>query len=132
MSVAKTLECSLIRKWTEYCFFFQTSPRVKNDEQIQRLSHLNNFCRGRQQSQDKAQLKELDFGNSFIYNDKKKFVYCHVPKVACTTWKKVVLYTLGIVKTHPVNTSLDIVSMPLVPWSYRCRVRGCSTVDTIS
>ena len=94
MSVAKTLECSLIRKWTEYCFFFQTSPRVKNDEQIQRLSHLNNFCRGRQQSQDKSQLKELDFGNSFIYNDKRnlfivmyqKWHVQHGRKLFCIHW----------------------------------------------
>ncbi len=91
--------------------FFQLSPIVANDDQIQRLSHLREFCRRREENEDKTLLEELKFGSRFIYNDKKKFVYCHVPKVACTTWKKVVLYTLGIVNTHPVNTSLDTVSI---------------------
>ena len=82
-------------------------------EQYQRLAHLNEFCH-RRQNQHSKRNKDLKFGESFIYNDKKKFVYCRVPKVACTTWKKDVLYTLDKVKTHPVNTSLNIVSERLV------------------
>ncbi|XP_066920587.1 carbohydrate sulfotransferase 14-like [Clytia hemisphaerica] len=85
----------------------------EDNEQQQRLSHLKDFCQRRQKNHNN---KTLKFGDSFIYNDKKKFVYCRIPKVACTTWKKVVLYTLGIVDTHPVNTSLNTLYSYRMPY----------------
>uniref|UniRef100_A0A7M5UY28 Carbohydrate sulfotransferase n=2 Tax=Clytia hemisphaerica TaxID=252671 RepID=A0A7M5UY28_9CNID len=96
-----------------WIIFFNKQNQSPGDGQIQRLTHIREFCRRREKNHNN---KTLKFGDSFIYNDKKKFVYCRIPKVACTTWKKVVLYTLGIVNTHPVNTSLDTLYKYRMPY----------------
>uniref|UniRef100_A0A7M5VBM6 Carbohydrate sulfotransferase n=1 Tax=Clytia hemisphaerica TaxID=252671 RepID=A0A7M5VBM6_9CNID len=96
-----------------WIIFFNKQNQSPGDGQIQRLTHIREFCRRREKNHNN---KTLKFGDSFIYNDKKKFVYCRIPKVACTTWKKVVLYTLGIVNTHPVNTSLDTLYSHRMPY----------------
>ena len=53
--------------------------------------------------------QSLEYGESFFYNDKRKFIFCRIPKVACTTWKKVLAYTLDMVDS-PFNVSLYQVS----------------------
>jgi len=32
-----------------------------------------------------------------MFSDRQEVVYCHVPKVACTTWTKVMAYLMGYI-----------------------------------
>ena len=65
--------------------------------------------------------QSLGYGESFFYNDKRKFVFCRIPKVACTTWKKVLAYTLDMVDS-PFNVSLDkVIGINVKSVSVDCR-----------
>lgn len=45
------------------------------------------------------QTKDL---NHFIVDNKHRVVYCYIPKVACTTWKKIMAQLVGL-KSHSVH-----------------------------
>lgn len=64
------------------------------DLQEKRKDALFRFC------QHASPIKgQVDYGEGFLYNDKHRVVYCRVPKVACSTWKRVLLIFEGAQKT---------------------------------
>jgi len=66
---------------------------LTKSDQKKRISHLRKFCQGKlNKSNFKRPIKNL------FYSDKKRIIYCSVPKVACTSWKKIFLYFNGNVK----------------------------------
>ena len=76
---------------------------IADQTQRERQSKMEKFCSQHMYDQS------LEYGESFFYNDKRKFIFCRIPKVACTTWKKVLAYTLDMVDS-PFNVSLYQVS----------------------
>ncbi|XP_066910676.1 carbohydrate sulfotransferase 11-like [Clytia hemisphaerica] len=54
--------------------------------QLQRQQHLKEFCQNNRRLRTEK-FKIRDF--HFIYSDKASALYCYIPKVACTNWKKV-------------------------------------------
>ncbi|XP_011668709.1 carbohydrate sulfotransferase 11 isoform X2 [Strongylocentrotus purpuratus] len=53
-------------------------------------------------------------GSKLIVDDKYKLVYCNVPKVACTSWKRVFLVLNGVMK-HPDDLSQSQVNNHVGP-----------------
>lgn len=41
----------------------------------------------------------IRYDEGFLYNDEHRIIYCRVPKVACSTWKRVLLIFEGAQKT---------------------------------
>ncbi|XP_068719057.1 carbohydrate sulfotransferase 11-like isoform X1 [Montipora capricornis] len=85
-------------------FIFVKQP--KDDVKITKpLKHkktsklLREYCA---QYQPKLQEKDLDFSN-FIVLEKYKLVYCTVPKVACTVWKRILANLQGLHVTNGVH-----------------------------
>lgn len=85
-------------------FIFVKQP--KDDVKITKpLKHkktsklLREYCA---QYQPKLQEKDLAFSN-FIVLDKYKLVYCTVPKVACTVWKRILANLQGLHVTNGVH-----------------------------
>jgi hypothetical protein len=65
----------------------------------QRLQHLTDRCVERQRSSGgNSSIWTTDvniIGDNLFVNDRLRFVYCLVPKVACTTWSRVLLIASG-------------------------------------
>uniref|UniRef100_A0A3B3DCA8 Carbohydrate sulfotransferase n=1 Tax=Oryzias melastigma TaxID=30732 RepID=A0A3B3DCA8_ORYME len=56
--------------------------------QYLRKDLLRKYCAGVNQSLD--DLRDIDFKN-FIVDDKHGIIYCYIPKVACTNWKRTLI-----------------------------------------
>uniref|UniRef100_A0A3B3HTB4 Carbohydrate sulfotransferase n=1 Tax=Oryzias latipes TaxID=8090 RepID=A0A3B3HTB4_ORYLA len=64
---------------------------------------LRKYCAGVNQSLD--DLKDTDLKN-FIVDDKHGIIYCYIPKVACTNWKRT-LIALNYSEPYPDPTSFE-------------------------
>ena len=42
--------------------------------------------------------------NHLIVDNKHKILYCYIPKIACTTWKKIMTHLLGIKNNRSVHS----------------------------
>ena len=72
-------------------------------EQQARQENIKQVCRGLQVEPQRSVSK---FIKSTIYvNDKYKFLYCKIPKVASSTYVAIFLYLAGITNSTWVNTS---------------------------
>jgi len=80
------------------------TPQTRNN----RLLHLRNFC---QKRMDTIRIPNLS--ENLLYSDQQQVVYCSVPKVACTNWKRLLLYFDGKIK-DPLNAK-DKESVHFMP-----------------
>jgi len=76
-----------------------------------RISHLRKFCQSKMSvertSRDKSffdSAKQRIISENFFYSDSQRTIYCAVPKVACTSWKRMFLYFNGNMK-NPLNST---------------------------
>ena len=73
----------------------------KNDTQIDRQLRLREFCK------KSKHLRDENFSamnQNMLFSDRASTIYCYVPKVACTNWKRVFLVLEG-----KIENPLDIV-----------------------
>lgn len=79
---------------------------VMRDEQMQRRSLVNDVCR--RLNMRPWSTKQLRIAarhhRSMLVNDEQRFIYCRVPKVASTTWLRVLLVASGKVFTISIST----------------------------
>ncbi|KAM9792491.1 carbohydrate sulfotransferase 12-like [Neosynchiropus ocellatus] len=72
------------------------TPSAESREQRERKRRIRDVCSGedypdfpgRTRDVDQIPLRELDH---LIVDDRHQIIYCYVPKVACTNWKRVML-----------------------------------------
>ena len=86
------------------CFLFQCESVM--------MSNLfrtpADYCQSR--CAKKLMTKEFFENSRLIYNDKYKFVYCPVPKVGVSNWRRVLLVLSGkLIITNPLEFSLSSV-----------------------
>ncbi|XP_029931606.1 carbohydrate sulfotransferase 12-like [Myripristis murdjan] len=88
---------------------------VLQQQQEQRKQLIREMCSNRDTFPDKLIFdnmtkKEL---KHLIVDDKHGIIYCYIPKVACTNWKRV-MFVLNQTESHqdPMNVSGDLVHVP--------------------
>ncbi|XP_029931603.1 carbohydrate sulfotransferase 12-like [Myripristis murdjan] len=89
---------------------------VLQQQQEQRKQLLSEMCGDRVTSSDKKRIlanmtkKQL---KNLIVDDKHGIIYCYIPKVACTNWKRV-MFVLNQTEPYqdPMNVSGDLVHVP--------------------
>ncbi|XP_072232268.1 carbohydrate sulfotransferase 12-like [Leuresthes tenuis] len=69
-------------------------------QQIQRKQHLRQMCEKYEKEALSGEKKSPQITEQFIVDHTYKIIYCYVPKVACTHWKRV-LYALKQSKPYP-------------------------------
>ncbi|RVE60568.1 hypothetical protein OJAV_G00182300 [Oryzias javanicus] len=69
-------------------FYQQTMALRSTKRQRLRKDLLRKYCKGVSQSLD--DLKDTNLTN-FIVDDKHGIIYCYIPKVACTNWKRMLI-----------------------------------------
>ncbi|XP_029931607.1 carbohydrate sulfotransferase 12-like [Myripristis murdjan] len=89
---------------------------VLQQRQEQRKQLLREMCGDRVTSSDKqrilANMPKNKLAN-LIVDDKHGIIYCYIPKVACTNWKRV-MFVLNQTEPYqdPMNISGDLVHVP--------------------
>ena len=71
-------------------------------KQNERTKHMNEYCAKYRKDSDE---KDLDLSN-FIVSEKFRLVYCVVPKVACTVWKRILANLEGFDITENVHDEI--------------------------
>ena len=68
-----------------------TEQSLTEEAQFTRQTRLRKFCNNRS-----VELKvKRKYSEDLIYSDREHVMYCSVAKVACTSWKRVILYLEG-------------------------------------
>lgn len=92
----------------------RTGPR-QSEEQRRRKQRILDVCSGedfpgRTRTLEQIPLRELDH---LIVDDRHQIIYCYVPKVACTNWKRVMLVlTQSLVSSSSGRPYTDPESIP--------------------
>lgn len=81
--------------------FKQSSSYFKVYEE--RKKQLRKFCRKYFKGDDILQVKKFRLDHVLI-DEKHKILYCYVPKVACTNWKRIFLFLMGKVSSKDLDT----------------------------
>ncbi|XP_066286949.1 carbohydrate sulfotransferase 14-like [Branchiostoma lanceolatum] len=100
------------------------AAKVRDNKQAQlqlhpssRTSHVAGVC---QWCKCQQNLTELDVTHTvyhhIIVSDKYKFLYCYVPKVACTNWKRVIKALEGSLAS--TDQEIDIYEIHRKNWTY--------------
>ena len=76
----------------------------EQEDQTARHQQLEKYCsryilRQKGTATTTERKGKTKYDSNLIYCDRKKSLYCHVPKVACTTWTKIMAYFEGFVKS---------------------------------
>ena len=75
------------------------------EEQERRKTHVHEVCVRNSISPDKTPIVPSTFHAMFV-DERYKFIYCEVPKVACTNWKRIMLILTGKMNTtNPMELS---------------------------
>ncbi|XP_066934768.1 carbohydrate sulfotransferase 11-like [Clytia hemisphaerica] len=74
----------------------EEGPSTKYTSETQQTRHdqLQKFCATHQNIHYTRK-----YDANLMYSRKQKIMYCHIPKVACSTWKKIMAYFLGLLKS---------------------------------
>uniref|UniRef100_A0A7M5XJI1 Carbohydrate sulfotransferase n=1 Tax=Clytia hemisphaerica TaxID=252671 RepID=A0A7M5XJI1_9CNID len=74
----------------------EEGPNTKYTYETQQARHdqLQKFCSTHQNIHYTRK-----YDANLMYSQKQKIMYCHIPKVACSTWKKIMAYFLGLLKS---------------------------------
>lgn len=77
--------------------FGEHGYELTQSQNIQRQDVLSKVCA---QIRDQLEYKSVDELNTFqmshlLVDEKHKFLYCYVPKVACTNWKRILMIMTG-------------------------------------
>ncbi|KAL7305458.1 hypothetical protein TKK_0002199 [Trichogramma kaykai] len=70
---------------------------------LDRQEKLQNKC---EQSSERELTRDPELFKNLLVDDQHKLLYCYVPKVACTNWKRVLMVATG--KWKKVNSALEI------------------------
>lgn len=69
---------------------------------VERIDHVNKICQ-RYRSQSSADLtRNREVLDHILVDSKHQLLYCYVPKVACTNWKRVLMILSGVINTTEV------------------------------
>ncbi|CAH1268446.1 CHST14 [Branchiostoma lanceolatum] len=81
---------------------------------------LKHGCRDGNAARDVSDLSSRQRWNALrhiIVNDEYRFLYCYVPKVACTTWKRVISVLEGRF-SDPEHIPMDMYKFHVQNWTY--------------
>ncbi|XP_078683985.1 carbohydrate sulfotransferase 14-like isoform X1 [Branchiostoma floridae x Branchiostoma belcheri] len=84
------------------------------------LRTLKHGCRDGNAARDVSDLSSRQRWSALhhiIVNDEYRFLYCYVPKVACTTWKRVISVLEGRF-SNPEHIPMDMYKFHMQNWTY--------------
>ncbi|XP_033098107.1 carbohydrate sulfotransferase 10-like [Anneissia japonica] len=77
----------------------------RQEEQIKRKAFIYKKCQQLHVTDSPYSVEDIQdtIGRNIMVNDKYKLLFCFIPKVGCTTWKRIFLVLNGF-----INTTLDL------------------------
>ncbi|KAF7231497.1 carbohydrate sulfotransferase 12 [Nothobranchius furzeri] len=97
--------------FTNFFFYQLDKSQQKSVNWIQWRQHLRKkrmkeMCEGFSKSKYSVDNMTADMFENFVVDDTHRLIYCYIPKVACTQWKRIML-ALKLGKPYPDLLSID-------------------------